>query len=112
RLCPGDRAGHSLDGRLRADQPGHGYSLPPHRSAGAEPGVMSEQGRAAIGPFRRASGGRTAERLLLLLAWLIVAALALFVFFAGVLAPYGPIILNIGQRLHPPALDHLFGTDE
>lgn len=73
---------------------------------------MSEQGRAAIGPFRRASGGRAAERLLLLLAWLIVAALALFVFFAGVLAPYDPIILNIGQRLHPPALDHLFGTDE
>jgi peptide/nickel transport system permease protein len=77
---------------------------------------MSEQRRVASGIFGRrrhgAGHGRPAERLLLVLAWAIVAALALFVFFAGFIAPYDPIILDIGHRLRPPSLDHLFGTDE
>jgi peptide/nickel transport system permease protein len=61
---------------------------------------------------RLAGRGQPAERLLLALAWTIVAALALFAFLSGFIAPYDPIILDIGHRLRPPALDHLFGTDE
>jgi peptide/nickel transport system permease protein len=77
---------------------------------------MSEPGSAASAPpgwrAHRARRGRPAERLLLVLAWAIVAALALFAFFADVIAPYDPIILDIAHRLRPPSLDHLFGTDE
>ena len=75
---------------------------------------MSEQGKIVSGMFRRrlAGGGLPAERVLLVLAWVILAALALFTLFAGIVAPDNPIILDIGHRLHSPSLEHLFGTDE
>lgn len=80
---------------------------------------MSGQGRIIPGLFRgplrrpRLIGGdHPAESLLLLLAWLILAALALFAVFARFVAPDDPIILDIAHRLRPPSLTHLFGTDE
>lgn len=49
------------------------------------------------------------------LTWLaifIVAALALFTFAPGLVTGQNPIALNMGDRLKPPSLSHLFGTDE
>ena len=75
---------------------------------------MSGQGKIVSGMFRRrlAGVGHPAEHVLLILAWVILAALALFTLFAGIVAPDNPIILDIGHRLHSPSLEHLFGTDE
>ncbi|MEQ1937428.1 ABC transporter permease [Mesorhizobium sp. CN5-321] len=44
---------------------------------------------------------------LVVLVLIAVAALA-----APWIAPYAPTKLSVANRLHPPALDHLFGTDD
>jgi peptide/nickel transport system permease protein len=49
---------------------------------------------------------------LLPLALLIVAVLAAFALFPGLIAPKDPIALAMADRLKPPSLIHLFGTDE
>lgn len=46
------------------------------------------------------------------LALLIVAALAAFTMLPSLIAPYDPIALAMSDRLKPPSLEHLFGTDE
>src|SRR5262249_29404283 len=101
RLCAGHRAGHRLDRRLRRHQPGHGPALPADRSAG----------RTSLG-MTMAAAGRGSDRGLLLLAWLIVAALVAFALVPGWIAPSDPIILDIAHRLQGPSLAHPFGTDE
>jgi peptide/nickel transport system permease protein len=45
-------------------------------------------------------------------AWAIVIVLAAFALLPGLIAPYDPVILDIANRLKPPSLAHLFGTDE
>lgn len=47
-----------------------------------------------------------------ILAWAIVIVLAAFALFPSLIAPYDPVILDIGNRLKGPSLLHLFGTDE
>ena len=59
-----------------------------------------------------AAAGRGSDRGLVLLAWLIVAALVAFVLAPGWIAPSDPIILDIAHRLQGPSLAHPFGTDE
>jgi peptide/nickel transport system permease protein len=59
-----------------------------------------------------AAAGRRSDQFLLLLAWLIVAALAAFALFPGWIAPADPIFLDIAHRLQGPSLAHPFGTDE
>lgn len=49
---------------------------------------------------------------LLPLALLIVAVLAAFALAPGLIAPHDPIALAMSDRLKPPGLTHLFGTDE
>ena len=44
--------------------------------------------------------------LAVILLWSLVAI------FAPTLAPYDPLVQNIGDRLQPPSLEHLCGTDE
>ncbi|TPO13386.1 ABC transporter permease [Mesorhizobium sp. B1-1-5] len=44
------------------------------------------------------------------LALLVVIALAAIL--APTIAPYAPTKLSIASRLHPPSLEHLFGTDD
>ncbi|MBZ9886020.1 ABC transporter permease [Mesorhizobium sp. CA10] len=44
------------------------------------------------------------------LALLVVIALAAIL--APIIAPYAPTKLSIASRLHPPSLEHLFGTDD
>ncbi|MER8683812.1 ABC transporter permease [Mesorhizobium sp. M0306] len=39
-------------------------------------------------------------------------AIVLAAILAPVIAPYAPTKLSIASRLHPPSLDHLFGTDD
>ncbi|MER8402108.1 ABC transporter permease [Mesorhizobium sp. M1348] len=39
-------------------------------------------------------------------------AIVLATILAPVIAPYAPTKLSIASRLHPPSLDHLFGTDD
>ncbi len=78
---------------------------------------MSEGERiASVLPGRAARrwlvGSGSSERLLLLGAWAVVVILALFALFAGWIAPYDPILLDIAHRLQAPGLDHPFGTDE
>jgi peptide/nickel transport system permease protein len=80
---------------------------------------MSEVGKAtdvASMPAPELGGGRSrasaSERLLVVAAWLIIGLLAVFAGFAGLIAPYDPIVLDIGHRLQGPGLEHLFGTDE
>lgn len=46
------------------------------------------------------------------LALLIVAVLAAFTLLPGLIAPHDPITLAMSDRLKPPSLTHLFGTDE
>ena len=43
---------------------------------------------------------------------LIIGSMALMALLAGVLAPYDPIRLSLGERLTPPGAAHFFGTDE
>ncbi|MER9754794.1 ABC transporter permease [Mesorhizobium sp. M0166] len=42
----------------------------------------------------------------------ILIAIVLAAILAPVIAPYAPTKLSIASRLHPPSLDHLFGTDD
>ena len=44
--------------------------------------------------------------LAVILLWSLVAI------FAPTLAPYDPLVQNIGARLQPPSMEHLCGTDE
>ena len=44
-----------------------------------------------------------------LVVLVLIAAAALL---APWIAPYAPTKLSVANRLHPPALDHLFGTDD
>lgn len=46
------------------------------------------------------------------LALLIVAVLAAFTLLPGLIAPHDPIALAMSDRLKPPSLAHLLGTDE
>lgn len=49
---------------------------------------------------------------LLPLALLMVAILAAFTLLPGLIAPHDPIALAMADRLKPPSLTHIFGTDE
>ncbi|RFC69431.1 MULTISPECIES: ABC transporter permease [Mesorhizobium] len=49
---------------------------------------------------------------LLPLALLVLAILAAFTLLPGVIAPHDPIALAMADRLKPPSLTHIFGTDE
>lgn len=49
---------------------------------------------------------------LLPLALLVVVILAAFTLLPGVIAPHDPIALAMADRLKPPSLTHIFGTDE
>ncbi|TJV46548.1 MAG: ABC transporter permease, partial [Mesorhizobium sp.] len=42
----------------------------------------------------------------------VLAVIVLAAILAPVIAPYAPSKLSIASRLHPPSLDHLFGTDD
>ncbi|MER8427493.1 ABC transporter permease [Mesorhizobium sp. M0976] len=42
----------------------------------------------------------------------VLIAIVLAAILAPVIAPYAPTKLSIASRLHPPSLDHLFGTDD
>ena len=42
----------------------------------------------------------------------IILIFVLAILFAGVLAPYSPIAQHVLDRLQPPSLAHLFGTDQ
>jgi peptide/nickel transport system permease protein len=42
----------------------------------------------------------------------VLVVLVLAAILAPVIAPYAPTKLSIASRLHPPSLDHLFGTDD
>jgi peptide/nickel transport system permease protein len=66
---------------------------------------------AKIADRRRGRSLRSSQALIVL-AWLIVAVLAAFALFPGLIAPRDPIILDIAHRLQGPSPDHLFGTDE
>lgn len=46
------------------------------------------------------------------MALLIVVLLALFTLVPGLVSAQNPIALNMAERLKPPSLTHLFGTDE
>lgn len=46
------------------------------------------------------------------LALLVVATLAAFTLLPSLIAPHDPIALAMADRLKPPSLTHLFGTDE
>jgi len=61
-------------------------------------------------PTRRAF--KRPKGLLLPLAVLVVAILAAFVLLPGLIAPHDPIALAMADRLKPPSLTHIFGTDE
>ncbi|MEW6632361.1 MAG: ABC transporter permease [Pseudomonadota bacterium] len=50
--------------------------------------------------------------LLLPLALLVLAVLAAFTLLPGLIAPHDPIALAMADRLKPPSLSHIFGTDE
>ena len=50
--------------------------------------------------------------MLLPLALIVLAILAAFTLFPGLIAPDNPIALAMSDRLKPPSLLHLFGTDE
>ena len=67
---------------------------------------MSVSSQPARRAFRRPKG------LLLPLALLVVAILAAFVLLPGLIAPHDPIALAMADRLKPPSLTHIFGTDE
>jgi peptide/nickel transport system permease protein len=59
--------------------------------------------------------GRSAGRRpgpLTVFAILIIVVLLAFALFPALIAPYDPIVLNIVDRLKPPGMAHLFGTDE
>jgi peptide/nickel transport system permease protein len=49
---------------------------------------------------------------LLPLALLMVVILAAFTLLPGLIAPHDPIALAMADRLKPPSLTHVFGTDE
>ena len=49
---------------------------------------------------------------LLPLALLMVVILAAFTLLPGLIAPHDPIALAMADRLKPPSLTHIFGTDE
>lgn len=49
---------------------------------------------------------------LLPLALLVLAILAAFTLVPGLIAPHDPIALAMADRLKPPNLTHIFGTDE
>ncbi len=51
-------------------------------------------------------------RVLLIVAWIIAAALAVFALMPHLVAPYDPIFLDVVDRLRAPGLSHPFGTDE
>ncbi|MER9199944.1 ABC transporter permease [Mesorhizobium sp. M0145] len=42
----------------------------------------------------------------------VMMVIVLAAILAPVIAPYAPTKLSIASRLHPPSLDHLFGTDD
>ncbi|MER9598053.1 ABC transporter permease [Mesorhizobium sp. M0244] len=42
----------------------------------------------------------------------VLMVIVLAAILAPVIAPYAPTKLSIASRLHPPSLDHLFGTDD
>ncbi|RWD84847.1 ABC transporter permease [Mesorhizobium sp.] len=42
----------------------------------------------------------------------VLVIIVLAAILAPVIAPYAPSKLSIASRLHPPSLDHLFGTDD
>ncbi|TJW06506.1 MAG: ABC transporter permease [Mesorhizobium sp.] len=42
----------------------------------------------------------------------VLMLIVLAAILAPVIAPYAPSKLSIASRLHPPSLDHLFGTDD
>ncbi|BCM20774.1 putative D,D-dipeptide transport system permease protein DdpC [Mesorhizobium sp. J8] len=49
---------------------------------------------------------------LLPLALLVLVILAAFTLLPGLIAPHDPIALAMADRLKPPSLTHIFGTDE
>lgn len=49
---------------------------------------------------------------LLPLALLVLVVLAAFTLLPGLIAPHDPIALAMADRLKPPSLTHVFGTDE
>lgn len=42
----------------------------------------------------------------------VLVVIVLVAILAPAIAPYAPTKLSIASRLHPPSLDHLFGTDD
>ena len=42
---------------------------------------------------------------------IIIATIALIAILAPLLSPYGPADINMDNRLQPPSLNHLMGTD-
>jgi ABC-type dipeptide/oligopeptide/nickel transport system permease subunit len=48
----------------------------------------------------------------LIVSLAIILVFALAILFAGALAPYNPIAQHVLDRLQPPSLTHLFGTDQ
>lgn len=65
-------------------------------------------GRIPRPPVRRLGS----SHLLVALAWVIMAVLAAFIILPRAIAPGDPIALDPVHRLHEPAFEHLFGTDE
>jgi peptide/nickel transport system permease protein len=65
-----------------------------------QPGQAGLRGRA-----RRLTPG-------VVLAWLVLAFLAISVTFPGLLAHEGPLAVNPAHALQGPSLSHLFGTDQ
>ncbi|HWO93248.1 MAG TPA: ABC transporter permease, partial [Dehalococcoidia bacterium] len=51
------------------------------------------------------------EKPLGLFGGILVLVIALAAVFAGIIAPYGPNALGVGESLAGPSWDHLFGTD-
>ena len=47
-----------------------------------------------------------------LIGLILVVLIVVSAVFAGLLAPYDPIALNITDRLQAPSLNHLLGTDQ
>ncbi len=48
----------------------------------------------------------------LIVSLAIILVFALAILFAGTLAPHGPIVQHVLDRLQPPGLTHPFGTDQ
>jgi peptide/nickel transport system permease protein len=69
--------------------------------------IVIEAGRRGHGSPRRF----LRDHRLLAIGAVILSVIALLALLAPVIAPYDPLQMSPAERLKPPSLDHLFGTD-